>query len=316
MYLTEKQSEDKALICELAGQALARPVMHLEKLDGLISYNYEINHKYIFKLPSKYTFPNTWVLQERYMPILQTHLTYQIPQPQTSIVWTGEKQALTAMSYPKIEGRCVGDTFAFAQKERPFKIRFFEQLSEAVNQLHQVPISHLPLEIPTKEEGFEESFFSDTIQKEASYLKRKIIHALFHDPFFGLGQSADRTNVLAHSDLHSNNVLLNDKGELVGLLDFDTLGRGDRFWEFRPRLYADSQDTQLFKEIYSFNTGHKICSKDFYAIHQLYYFASLLGSAFEVYDTFSPTQNIKRLKQRFKNKNEIIKSIQKSFRSI
>ena len=315
MYLTDQQSKDKKLICELAGQALGSSVTHLEQLGGTISYNYEVNHHYIFKLPSESTFPNNWVLQEKYMPVLQTYLTYQIPQPRTKIVWAGTN-ALTAMSYPKIEGNCVGDTFIFSQKDHPFKVRFFEQLSDAVSQLHQVTVSRLPLEIPTKEECFKELFFSGTIRKEGSHFKEKVIQRLFHDPFFGLGQSADKVDTLAHSDLHSGNVLLNDKNELVGLLDFDTLGRGDRFWEFRPQLYEESGDTHLFKEIYSNRTGHRINFNDIYGLYQLFYFGKLLANALYVYDTFSPTQNIQKLKRHFKNKDKLMKAIQDSFRSI
>ena len=317
MYLSDKQSNDKNLICELAGQALATPVTQLDQLGGSISYNYEVNHRYILKLPSERTFPNSWVLQERYMPILQKYLTYQIPQPQTKVVWTKDKtQSFMAMSYPKIDGNCVGDTFEFAQKDRPFKVRFLEQLSDAANQLHSIPLSKIPLKIPTKEEEFQECFFSDTISKGSSYLKRKIIHALFHDPFFGLDKSADKTDVLAHSDLHSGNVLFNDKNELVALLDFDTLGCGDRFWEFRPKLYADSQDTSLFREIYSFRTGHRINFNDIYAMHQLFYFGQLLASAFATYDALSPAQNIKRLKSHLKEKNKMMRSIQRAFKSL
>lgn len=251
------------------------------------------------------------------MPVLQKYLVYQVPLPQTKIVWMpSEKRAFTAMSYPKIEGKCVGDTFTFSQKERSFKIKFFEQLSDAVSQLHHIPIKALPLQVPTKEEGFRELFFSDTLQRGAFHLKSKIIQTLFHDSFLGLGKSASHVDILAHSDLHSGNVLLNDRNELVGLLDFDTLGRGDRFWEFRPYLYEDSQDTLLFREIYSSRTGYRIDPKDFYAMHQLFYFGKLLATAFTTYDALSPTQNIKRLKHHFQNKEKMMEAIQNSFRSL
>ena len=313
MYLTEQQSKDKGLVCELAGQALGVPVTHLQQLGGCSSYNYEVNHLYILKLPGERTFSNSWVLQERYMPVLQKQLTYQIPQPQTKVVWTkGETQSFIAMSYPKIEGNCIGDTFVFAQKDYSFKVRFFEQLSDAASQLHNVPLSELPFRIPTKEEEFQEYFFRNTISKGSAHLKRKIIQALFHNPLFGLDKSADSTGILTHSDLHSGNVLFNDKNELIGLLDFDTLGSGDRFWEFRPKLYAGPSDTDLFREIYSARTGHRVDYKDIYAMHQLFYFGQLLKSAFMTYDALSPTQNIKRLK---KIKAKMMRQIQRAFRS-
>ena len=100
-----------------------------------------------------------------------------------------------------------------------------------------------------------------------------------------MGKSGLRTSLLVHTDLHSGNVLLNDKNTLVGILDFDTMVRGDRFLEFRPNLYPNPLDMRLFQKIFQERTGVKIDSGEiyqqeimktslgwFYQLYQLYRF--------------------------------------------
>ena len=57
MHLTWTQANDSALIKELASQALCSPVLDIRPIGGHISYNYEVNHNTIFKLPGRRTAP-------------------------------------------------------------------------------------------------------------------------------------------------------------------------------------------------------------------------------------------------------------------
>ena len=104
-----------------------------------------------------------------------------------------------------------------------------------------------------------------------------------HNSFLGCGESGLRTSLLVHTDLHSGNILLNDKNKLVAVLDFDMLVRGDRFLEFRPKLYPNHLDNRLFQKIYQERTGIKVnmddvCQQEitltslswFYRLYQLY----------------------------------------------
>ena len=43
MYLTEEQANNNDFIRYLAGQVISEPVLSLERLDGKMGYNYELN---------------------------------------------------------------------------------------------------------------------------------------------------------------------------------------------------------------------------------------------------------------------------------
>lgn len=287
MHLTSKQANDKDFIRHLAEQAFTQPVTSLERLAGVMAYNYEINHRYIFKLPSSKINPDDWLRQSQYMRVLQDNLSYQIPQPVVTTVYDTDKQPFISSSYKKIDGHCIKDTQVFSLKSQHFKIRYFEQLSEAVQQIHSFSPDKLPFELPTKQEILEKYFFK-RLNIQPSYYQKKIFQKLTHSPIFGLGKSADKTNVLTHSDLHCGNVVLNDQNKLVGLLDFDTLGRSDYFWEFRPLLYSNPDDISLFKTIYTRQTGIQIKPQDIDRINQLKTTLRCLGIVYAIYSKLPP----------------------------
>ena len=215
MHLTPDQADDKDLIRYFAGQAFHFPITSVERLNGEMAYNYEVNHRYIFKLPSDKTNPDDWLRQSQYMRVLQDNLSYKIPQQVVTTVYDTDKHPFISSSYQKIAGNCIKDTHIFSLKSKNFKIRFFEQLSEAVHQIHSFSPDKLPFELPTKQEILEKYFFK-RLNIHPSYYQKKIFQKLIHSPIFGLGKSADKTNVLTHSDLHCGNVVLSDQNKLVG----------------------------------------------------------------------------------------------------
>lgn len=283
MFLSDSEAKDFNFVRSLAEQAFSMPVTNITPLPGTMSHNYEINHKHILKLPHEYTNQEDWLRQAQVAPILQRHFTFQIPVPKLKTLFLPNKRSILSSSYPKIEGHCLTDECQFAAKDKPFKTRFFEQLSDAAVQIHSVPLQNLPFQLPNKIEYLEKCFFKDC--KGDNYLPKKLFRKLMHNSFFGFGKSGLKTSLLAHTDLHSGNILLNGKNELIAVLDFDMLVRGDRFMEFRPRLYADPLDIRLFQKIYQERSGIKISMNDiyqqeiaqkslswFYNLYQLYRF--------------------------------------------
>jgi hypothetical protein len=152
MHLTPDQADDKDLIRYFAGQAFHFPITSVEQLNGEMAYNYEVNHRYIFKLPSDKTNPDDWLRQSQYMRVLQDKLSFQIPIPHIATVQDGQKKSFISSWYEKIDGSCIADTFEFSQKDIKFRTNFFEQLSDAVHQIHCVRANELPFELPTKQE--------------------------------------------------------------------------------------------------------------------------------------------------------------------
>ena len=299
MYLSEEESKNFDLIRQLAEQALSVPVTDVQRLPGTMSYNYEINHKYIFKLPHIYTKPDDWLRQAQLASVLQSHFTFQIPDPKIKTLHLSDKKSILSSSYPKIQGRCLAD-FEFSAKDKPFKTCFFEQLSDAAAQIHSVPLSELPFQLPTKIDYLEKCFFKS--EKGDNYYPKKLFRKLMHNSFFGFGESGLRTSLLAHTDLHSGNVLLNDKNELVALLDFDNMVRGDRFLEFTPRLYPDYLDNRLFQKIYQERTGIKVDMNDVYQQELAYSSLSWFYNLYQLYKLLPVPDRNKKMKQDFKRK--------------
>ncbi|MGN0919923.1 MAG: phosphotransferase family protein [Alphaproteobacteria bacterium] len=300
MYLSDLEAEDFSLVRSLAEQAISGPVTDVKRLPGTMAYNYEVNHQHIVKLPNEYTEPEDWLHQAQLAPLLQRHFSFQIPLPRLKTVHLPNKKTLLSSSYPKIDGVCLSDDLQFAAKESAFKTRFFEHLSDAAAQIHAVPLEELPFQLPTKIEYLEKCFFKN--HKGDNYYPKKLFRKLMHNSFLGLGKSGLKTSLLAHTDLHAGNVLINDKNELVAVLDFDTLIRGDRFLEFRPGLYADSLDTLLFQKIYQQRTGIQIDMADIYCQERMRLSLGWFYSLYQAYRYLSIPERNRKMKHDFKRK--------------
>ena len=125
---------------------------------------------------------------------------------------------------------------------------------------------------------------------------------MLHNSFLGLGESGLKTSLLVHTDLHSENILLNDKDELVAVLDFDTLIRGDHFLEFRPNLYPDPFDLRLFRKIYQERTGVKIDTNDLYRQETAQTSLSWFYHLYQLYRFLPIPDRNKKMKSDFKKK--------------
>jgi len=308
MYLTDCQAQDKELISYLAGQAVSEPVVYVERLPGSMANNYKINHKYIFKIPNEYTSTDDWLHQSQCAPILQSHFSFQIPQPKLRTIYTPDKQSLLSSSYPQIDGVCLMED-AFAVKSYPFKKKFFEQLSDAAIQIHTVSSKELPIELPTRIDYLEQCFFRNI--HGDTYLPKKLFRKLLHNSFVGLGKSGLKTSLLVHTDLHSGNVVLNDKDELVGILDFDMLIRGDEFLEFRPKLYDDAYDMHLFYKTYQERCGHRVDPNDIYQLEITHQTLRWFCALYNLYRFLPLSERNKRMKHDFKQKVASVKGAEK-----
>ena len=92
---------------------------------------------------------------------------------------------------------------------------------------------------------------------------------------------------------------------LVGLLDFDTLGRGDYCWEFRPLLYYDPSDTLLFQKIYTRQTGIQINPSDKERIYQFKSTLQWLSALYALCNAFSPKQERQFLKREISKRKRL-----------
>lgn len=259
MYLTAKQAMNKELIKELASQMIG-PVHSLQELRGRISFNYLVNGKYIFKLPSHRTRTSFWEKQHYNLPRLQEYLKYQIPIPQIDYLdLSGSK--ITACCYPKIEGK-VSTKSAFRQLPLFKKIPFFENLSEAIVQLHRVNPDILPLPLSNYADALNVFLSNNQSQENYPYLKD------VEETFQQQGIPLKRTS-LCHLDLHAENIVSDDKNKIVGILDWDNLCIGEPFMEFRTALYSPS-DLRILRKIYQSKTPKKIDPRKFQCMDDLY----------------------------------------------
>ena len=138
--------------------------------------------------------------------------------------------------------------------------------------------------------------------KGDNYLPKKLFRKLMHNSFFGFGKSGLRTSLLAHTDLHSGNILLDDKNHLIAVLDFDMVVRGDRFLEFRPNLYPDPRDIHLFQKIYQERTNIKIDPNDLYQQKVVSSSLSWFYHLYQLYRFFPISERNKNMTYAFKKK--------------
>ena len=268
MYLTETQKKDYYLIRYLAEQVFSEPIIAISPLsNGWISDSYEINGHLIFKLPTKRTPIDNWIRVSQCAPAIQKHLSYKIPLPKLKPVFLNStsQDFLLSSSYKKIYGNVISSE-DFSKEDLSFKKRFFEQLSDALIELHSVDPTCLPQKLQTAEEFFQKFFGMQIAQ--ASPTQQKWAQKIFSSCLSGLKNKPH--DVLCHSDLRASNICLNCRSEFVGILDFDSLNQGNSFVEFHPRLYWHEKDTELFRQIYEKRSKKTIAEDNIKEMRKIY----------------------------------------------
>ena len=228
---------------------------------------------------------------------MQEQLKYQIPVPQVQFLGFPQGKVI-GCCYPKIQGKIFSKS-DFNQLSLSQKGAFFEELAQAMEQLHAVSPDSLGHPFNDSIEQLSKFLFKDMPDKEKLFTQR--IKKSFQERGVHL-----KNDLLCHTDLHSNNVVLDSKNHIIGLLDFDSLSLGDSFTEFRPNLY-DSKDLNLLRHIYQQKTSHPIDIKATKCMEELYEQAFLF---------YSLGNYIKSANTRLKPKTELIskKEISKIFK--
>ena len=308
MYLTNEQANDKKLIRYLAEQAVPEPISSLVPLEGgITSHNFEINQHLIFKLPGRTTPIEHWIQQTICAPVLQKHLSCQIPQPRLNPVFLNSTSegGLLSSSYEKIEGKTIIHAKDFFKKDKAFKVHFFEQLSDLAQQIHSISPSSLPIQPPTAEE-FLKKLFLKSVGRITPF-QEKNLHKIIHSSVFGFNEKLP-SSTLCHCDLRSANICLDKKNNIIGILDFDSLNRGEPFFEFRPMLYGTKKheaDTKLFHQIYCQRTGYPINMSNFKKMRRLFWSLCIFSSLCKV-------GNSKKIQEKicfFKGMKKLIESL-------
>lgn len=268
MFLTEAQKKDYQLIRYLAEQVVSEPIYSISPLNGgWISTGYEINGHTIFKIPGPRAPIDNWKKASLCAPIMQQYLSYQIPQPKLKTIFLNStsKEGILSSSYEEIPGHII-DSNEFTKEDPKFKHRFFEQLSVATQELHTIPSEKLPCQLIKSEDFFEQflkmqiTYTSKAHQKWAQNIFSYFLKNLKRKPH----------PVICHSDLRANNICLDDRDRLVGILDFDSLQQGRPAIEFHPRLYWNKKDIHLFQEIFQRQTNQQIPKEDTSEIKKIY----------------------------------------------
>ncbi len=249
-FLSETEANNKELITELGSQILEAPVFSVSQLGGLVSYNYELNHKFILKLPAKGSQISKWIEQSQYTPALQKQLKFQIPVPKvkTCRIPNQTTRKMMGTCYEKIEGDIIPRA-EFHAKSKAQKIDFFEKLSDVMSQLHQVNPTSIPMTFQPKIEYWAQFIFPN------SRLKRQLFQKSIHGLFKMSGLEI-KNHILCHSDLHSENVCMN-QNQIQGVIDLDTMSLGDYWMEFTPHLYH-RDELKMWNQIYQERSGNTI----------------------------------------------------------
>ena len=260
MHLTQKQAWNKQLIRYLAEQVVHEPITSLEKLPGCGCHNYEVNHDRIIKLPITSTIWESWFRQAIVLPIVQSHVSVQIPRIKIETLEMPEKTSLIGISYRKIPGTFVPRT-VFESYHRARKIRILEQVSDFLTNLHTIDCNQIKVHVPDYNDR-------NCPFWQGMDLKRKKLHT-FILKRLNTKVPPGSKNVLCHTDLHSENLCLQGD-KLTGVLDFDFLIRANPATDFRPHLYAP-KDMALLLEIHRHRSPDIL---DYEKIHRMRYFLS------------------------------------------
>ncbi|MBQ3696280.1 MAG: aminoglycoside phosphotransferase family protein [Alphaproteobacteria bacterium] len=235
-YLSSIEASDCSVVRKLAEQAFGRSVHDVLPLGGLIAHNFMVDNQRVFKVASSRSCVDDWQRLVANAPVLQQHLSVQIPIPTLHILKHGSEQ-IPAISYERLPGFCMSRAM-FAEKDDAFKKNYFSQLSEKIHELHQVSPDVLPARPLTVLQQAVNMLFNN---KTARKYVPKIAKCLF--PY-----SSDHP-VLLHTDLHAENICFDGK-KITGLLDFDSLSIGHPVFEFRPKLYKKEEDLHMILNDY------------------------------------------------------------------
>ena len=141
-YLSSIEASDCSVVRKLAEQAFGRSVHDVLPLGGLIAHNFMVDNQRVFKVASSRSCVDDWQRLVANAPVLQQHLSVQIPIPTLHILKHGSEQ-IPAISYERLPGFCMSRAM-FAEKDDAFKKNYFSQLSEKIHELHQVSPDVLP----------------------------------------------------------------------------------------------------------------------------------------------------------------------------
>ena len=83
--------------------------------------------------------------------------------------------------------------------------------------------------------------------------------------------------------------------------------RGDRFLEFRPKLYDDPYDMRLFQKIYQERSKHKIDPNDIYQLQTSQTTLRWFCALYNLYRFLPLPERNKKMKHDFKQKIASIK---------
>ena len=265
-YLTENLAKNETLVNYLIKQVVSEPISKIKPIgNAKTSFVYEVNNHLIVKFPSCRTDTSNWKMQSENAPVLQSSFSFQIPQPKLKavVLTSTSPRAMLSAYYEKIKGRTItsGD---FAERPIEFKQRFFEQLSDAAVQIHAICPDTLPVP-PLKSEELAKSLLPI---RPDNHFFNGLVRLLMYFP--GVGFERPPQRILCHSDLHSSNICLDEKDNLIGILDFDTLNQGNYFAEFRPFLYRKKEDIEMFRKIYEKRSGRTMSDRDIRWMDMMY----------------------------------------------
>ena len=141
-YLSSTEAADSSVVRKLAEQAFGRSVGPIVPMVGLVAYNFQVNNDRIFKIASSRSNINDWQRMVVNSPVLQRHLSVEIPMPTLHIL-QHENREIPAISYERLPGMVITRQM-FAEANDTFKKDYIAKLNEKIYELHQVSPDILP----------------------------------------------------------------------------------------------------------------------------------------------------------------------------
>ena len=230
-FLADFDAESAAFGLKQTLPALAKLGKPTLVADGFSSHVFLIADEVVLRVAKTRESTSQQLKEVRTLPLLQTKLSLQIPQPQ----WYLEPSTyfpFGAVAYPIVKGR----PFDLSLADRVDLEGIATSLARFLLELQNI---ESPKDVPTRAE-------------EPAILWQGLQTTLQNHmgaQFYGRAEAWWNTfkhhepakTKLVHGDLWGENILLNDSlSKVVGIIDFELLAKSDIAQDFAPQLYVSS----------------------------------------------------------------------------
>ena len=302
LFSPEAVFDDLDRVAEILTDSVpdAGPIAPLRFLgSGFFSLAVETESGVVFRLALTAEVTHRYEKEMRLLPWLADRLPIAIPRP-SWLVPPSESLPYGAIGYPKLPGQQMTEDATAGEPNSDL----VDQLANFLTSLHSTP-RHLALEKSGTQLVNAIDGVSQTRDKALLILKDKLTPAEYAtldrwwDALLAEITTWNFDPVLIQSDINPKNLLVDDTGLIVGVLDWEHAAVADPAFDFRNLGQPDSAFRKAVVERYQ-GAGRNIGGDYHHRLHRYWQLNSFYGVELAVRRGDEPLllKNIERLRQK------------------